>query len=71
MHHVMLKASEHFKVPALEKEHWMSSFSHIVRDMDLIKSEMHASRSFAKRSELSAVSYISFAEDLSNLTLYF
>ena len=32
MHQVMQKASKHFKVPALEQEHWMSSFAHIVRD---------------------------------------
>ncbi len=32
MHKVMHKASKHFKVPALEKEHWMSSYTHIVRD---------------------------------------
>jgi hypothetical protein len=32
MHKVMQKASKHFKVPALEQEHWMSSYVHIVRD---------------------------------------
>jgi hypothetical protein len=32
MHQVMQKASEHFKVPALDQEHWMSLFAHIVRD---------------------------------------
>jgi hypothetical protein len=32
MHQVMQKASKHFKVPALDPEHWMSSFTHIVRD---------------------------------------
>jgi hypothetical protein len=32
MHQVMQKASKHFKVPAKEQEHWMSSYAHIVRD---------------------------------------
>ena len=32
MHQVMQKASKHFKVPAFEQEHWMASYSHIVRD---------------------------------------
>jgi hypothetical protein len=32
MHQVKQKASKHFKVPALEQEHWMSLFAHIVRD---------------------------------------
>jgi hypothetical protein len=32
MHKVMHKASKHFKVPALEQEHWMPSYAHIVRD---------------------------------------
>jgi hypothetical protein len=32
MHQVMQKASKHFKVPALDQEHCMSSFAHIVRD---------------------------------------
>jgi hypothetical protein len=32
MHQVMQKASKHFKVPALDQEHWMLSFAHIVRD---------------------------------------
>jgi hypothetical protein len=32
MHQVMQKASKHFKVPALDQEHWVSSFAHIVRD---------------------------------------
>jgi hypothetical protein len=31
MHKVMHKASKHFKVPALEQEHWMPSYAHIVR----------------------------------------
>jgi hypothetical protein len=32
MHKVMHKASKHFKVPALEQEHWKASYAHIVRD---------------------------------------
>jgi hypothetical protein len=32
MHQVMQKASKHFKVPALDQEHWMPPFAHIVRD---------------------------------------
>jgi hypothetical protein len=32
MHQVMQKASKHFKVPALDQEHCMSFFAHIVRD---------------------------------------
>jgi hypothetical protein len=32
MHKVMHKASQLFKVPALEQEHWMASYVHIVRD---------------------------------------
>jgi hypothetical protein len=32
MHQVMQKASKRFKVPALDQEHWMLSFAHIVRD---------------------------------------
>ncbi len=32
MHQVMQKASKHFKVPAWEQEHWMSSYAHIMRD---------------------------------------
>jgi ribosome-binding protein aMBF1 (putative translation factor) len=32
MHKVMHKASKHFKVPAPEQEHWVSSYAHIVRD---------------------------------------
>jgi hypothetical protein len=32
MHQVMQKASEHFKVPALDQEHWMLSFTHVIRD---------------------------------------
>jgi hypothetical protein len=31
-HKVMHKASKHFKVPASEQEHWMSSYALIVRD---------------------------------------
>jgi hypothetical protein len=31
VHQVMRKASQHFKVPALDQEHWMSLFAHIVR----------------------------------------
>jgi hypothetical protein len=32
IHKVMHKASKHFKVPALEQEHWKASYAHIVRD---------------------------------------
>jgi hypothetical protein len=32
MHQVMQKASKHFKVSALDQEHWMLSFAPIVRD---------------------------------------
>ena len=32
MEKVMKLASEHFKVPAFEQQHWMSTFAHIVRD---------------------------------------
>jgi hypothetical protein len=32
MNKVIRKAAKHFKVPELEKEHWMSTYAHIVRD---------------------------------------
>jgi hypothetical protein len=32
MNKIMTKAAKHFKVPDEEREHWMSTFAHIVRD---------------------------------------
>ena len=32
MHKVMQKASKHFKVDTAEQQHWMATYSHIVRD---------------------------------------
>jgi hypothetical protein len=32
VHQVMQKVSKHFKVSALDQDHWMSWFAHIVRD---------------------------------------
>jgi hypothetical protein len=31
MNKIMTKAAKHFKVPDEEREHWMSTFAHIVR----------------------------------------
>jgi hypothetical protein len=32
MNKIMTKAAKHFKVPKEEREHWMSTYAHIVRD---------------------------------------
>jgi hypothetical protein len=64
----MQKASKHFKVPALEQECWMSSFAHIVRD-GLNQKRNACSQDLQKRSKVSAMTYISFAKNLSNLVL--
>jgi hypothetical protein len=32
MNKIMTKAAKHFKVPNEEREHWMSTYAHIVRD---------------------------------------
>jgi hypothetical protein len=70
MHQVMQKASKHFKVPALEHERWMSLFVHIVRDgLNQKRNACPLVTGFTKGSKVSAVSYISFAKNLSNLVL--
>jgi hypothetical protein len=68
MHQVMQKASKHFKVPALDQEHWMLSFAHIVRD-GLNQKRNACSQDLRKRSKVSAMSYICFAKNLSNVLL--
>jgi hypothetical protein len=65
---VMQKASKHFKIPALDQEHWMLFFAHIVRE-GLNQKRNACSQDLRKGSKVSAVSYICFAKNLSNILL--
>jgi hypothetical protein len=67
MHQVMQKASKHFKVPALNQEHWISLFAHIVRDG--LNQKRNACSQDLRRSKVSPMSYICFAKNLSSVLL--